>query len=140
MTPFFVDAAILSPEGAARIEIQTLRIVIEGNLARDRQSISATWTQFGSDRQPVLLSRAPSPTPPTFFDPIVEIRIPKPPTAVRTNGAYRLYYEIGVSNYTEERIELKSVDIQIGEQTATLSGDPLARQTVSQTPPAERVA
>jgi murein DD-endopeptidase MepM/ murein hydrolase activator NlpD len=55
----------------------------------------------------------------------------RPPTAVRSNGAYRLYYEINVANYTEEQLKLESVEIQIGAQNATLAGDALARQTVS---------
>ena len=73
-TPFFVDTAAVSKEGAVRIEIQTLRVVIEGKLSPDAQSIGATWTQFGTDHQPVQLTRAGSATPPTFFDPIVELR------------------------------------------------------------------
>jgi hypothetical protein len=129
--PFFVDTVMLSPEGTARVEIQTLRIVIEGKLASGGQSISAAWTQFGSDRQPVQLTRVPSGTPPALFDPLVEVRVPKPPTAVRVNGAWRLDYEIHVSNYTELLLELQSVDIQIGERTLTIAGGQLARQTVS---------
>ena len=129
--PFFIDAATVSREGAARIEIRTLRVVIEGQLASAGQSISGAWTQFGSDRQIVNLTRVPSATPRPLFDPLVEIRIPKAPTAVRTDGAYRLYYEIHFSNFTDAHIELKSVDIRIGERTTTVSGDVLARQAVS---------
>jgi hypothetical protein len=72
---FFVDAARLSADSLVRIEIQTLRIVIEGKLQAGGQVISGTWTQFGSDRKPVHLTRATTATPPTFFDPLVEIRI-----------------------------------------------------------------
>lgn len=131
VNPYMVDTATLSPKGEARFVIQTLRIVIEGKLAPDGKSIRATWTQFGSDHQPVELTRAASQTALTFFDPLVEIRIPKPPTAVRIDGNHYLFYEIGVSNFTEESLELQSVDIQIGQKTATMARDLLARQTVS---------
>ena len=43
-TPFFIDVATFSQDGAVRIDIQTLRIVVEGKLAPDCQSINATWT------------------------------------------------------------------------------------------------
>lgn len=131
VAPFFIDTATLSPEGDVRIEIQSLRVLIEGKLAADTGTLAAAWTQFGTDRQPLQLTRASSPTPPTFFDPPVEIRIPKPPTAVLIDGSHRIFYEINVANHTEARIELQSVDIQVGERTVTLSGPALARQTIS---------
>lgn len=131
VNPFFVDEATLTTEGGVRVAIQTLRVVIEGKIGSDNRSIHGTWTQFGSDRQNLQLTRVSSAAPPTFFDPLVEIRVPKSPTAVRTNGAYRVYYEIHVSNYTEELVQLKSVDVQIDERTATIAGEALARQTVS---------
>jgi len=59
-----------------KINLQSVRVAIEGTLAGDGKSIGGTWSQFGVDRQPVELVREGSPTPLTFFDPIVEIRIP----------------------------------------------------------------
>lgn len=129
--PFVVDVAALGSDNAVRIEIQTLRVVIEGHLAQDGQVIDATWTQFGEDRQELRLTRAQHASAPAWFDPLVEIRIPKAPTAVRSQGDYRLYYEIHIANFTEEKLDVASVEILLGEQTATLAGEALAQQGIS---------
>lgn len=130
VNPFYIDSATVGTDQTVRMEIHGLRVAIEGKLNADGQAINGAWTQFGTDTQPLQLSRKAKAAAAPVFDLPVEIRIAKPPTAVRSNGATRLFCEILVSNFTEDRIELKNVEIQIGEQTAELEGAALARQTL----------
>jgi murein DD-endopeptidase MepM/ murein hydrolase activator NlpD len=119
------DRITFGPDRAVRLEIDRLGARYEGMLSQGGDQITGEWVQ-NDRRHPLTLTRTTnrrfSARP---WDPEVELSVTSAPMAVKADGRQRLFYEVHVTNWSDEDILLQRLEVMIGPDTAVLEGSTL---------------
>ena len=128
--PNTFDTISLGPDRSVRFASNRLRGRFEGVLSADGREIVGAWIE-GDLRRPLTLTIYDNPPPFTMvWAPQVEVFVPTTPVTVKAGGQERLFYEVHITNWSDEEIRLQKLEVLIGADTAVIEGDTLQATTL----------
>ena len=127
--PNTFETISLDPDRSVRFASNRLRGRFEGVLSADGREIVGAWIE-GDLRRPLTLTSTTTRRPSPWSGLQVEVFVPTTPVAVKAGGQERLFYEVHITNWSDEEIRLQKLEVLIGTETAVIEGDTLQATTL----------
>lgn len=129
-TTYRIDAMTVGGSRDIRMQVGRMHGSYEGILQENGNEIVGAWIQR-DQRTPLTLRRLEKGSLSTRpWDLQVDVFVPKAPTAVHADGRSWLFYEVHISNWSDEDLTLVRLEVLIGDQTAVFEGKTLKELTM----------